>query len=281
MHPILVVTRLTLVEALRRRIATAALVVGSGFLLFFATGLYFIHQDIQAHVQTDRLNAAAQAGAMSFIVMAGLYAGTFLAMMASVVFALDTLAGEIGSGVIETLCTKPIRRVSILLGKWLGCGALVTGYTALLLGGVLVTARVIAGFTPPHIPQGLSLILLEGLLLMTLALAYGTRLSPLASGMVVFGLYGLAFIGGWIEQIGTMLGNATARSVGIVASLLMPSESLWQLASHLMQPPLIRDVGLTPFTVASVPSTAMVFWAIGYALVTLAIAIRLLSTRDL
>jgi ABC-type transport system involved in multi-copper enzyme maturation permease subunit len=281
MHPIFVITRLTLVETVRRRIATAALIVGSGFLLFFGTGLHFIHKDIQAHVQTHGPNAFAQAAAMSVIVMAGLYAGTFLAMMASVVFALDTLAGEIGSGVLETLCTKPIRRVSILMGKWLGCAALVAGYTAFLLGGVLLIARLISGFQPPHVLQGLLLILFEGLLLMTLALACGTRLSPLASGMVVFGLYGLAFIGAWIEQIGTMLGNTTARSVGIVASLLMPSESLWRLASHLMQPALVRDVGLSPFTVASVPSAAMVLWAIAYTLVTLAVALRLLSTRDL
>jgi hypothetical protein len=57
--------------------------------------------------------------------------------------------------------------------------------------------------------------------------------------------------------------------------------SLWQLASYSMQPPLIRDVGMTTFAVVSVPSPAMVFWAVGYILVALAIAMRLLSTRDL
>ncbi len=286
MTNVLVLARLTLVEALRRRIAGAALVVGTAFLLCFATGLYFIYKDIQykdiqAHTQTRGADLLPMTAAMSFLVTAGLYAGTFLTMMASVVFALDTLSGEIASGVIETLCTKPVRRVSILLGKWLGCAALVVGFAAFLLGGVLATARLVSGFAPPHVFQGLPLILLEGLLLMTLALACGTRLSPLASGMVVFGLYGLAFIGGWVEQIGTILGNATARSVGIVARLVMPSESLWQRASHLMQPALVRDVGLSPFAVVSVPSPAMVAWAVAYVLVTLVVAVRLLSTRDL
>ncbi len=281
MITVLVLARLTLVEALRRRIAGAALSVGAAFLLCFATGLYFIHRDIQAHAHARGPELLTVTAAMSFLVTAALYAGTFLTMMASVVFALETLAGEIASGVIETLCTKPVRRVSILLGKWLGCAALVAGYGALLLGGVLLVARLVSGFTPPHVAQALPLILLEGLLLMTLALACGTRLSPLASGMVAFGLYSLAFLGGWVEQVGTILGNATARSVGIVASLLMPSESLWQRASHLMQPALVRDMGLTPFTVASVPSAAMVLWAVAYVLVTLIVALRLLATRDL
>jgi Cu-processing system permease protein len=281
MTSVWLLARLTLVEALRRRIAAAALGVGGVFLLVFGVGLHFIHKDIQVHVPAHGPNAVMQAAAVIVVVMAGLYAATFLAMMAAVVFALDTLAGEISSGVIETLCTKPVRRASILLGKWLGCAGLVAGFTLLLLGGVLVIGRVIGGAAPPHVLPALSLILLEGLLLMTVALACGTRLSPLASGIIVFGLYGLAFVGGSVEQIGTLAGNAAARSVGIVASLVMPSDALWRLASYLMQPPLLRDAGITPFTVASVPSDAMVLWAIGYAVVTLGLAMRLLSTRDL
>jgi Cu-processing system permease protein len=273
--------RLTLIEALRRRVFAAALCVGAAFLLVFGIGLHFIHRDIQAHALTHGPTAAIQAAALVVVVMAGLYAATFLAMMAAVVFALDTLAGEIGSGVIETLCTKPLRRSSILLGKWLGGAALTCGFTLLLLGGVLIIGRTIGGVTPPHVLQALAFILLEGALLMTVALACGTRLSPLASGMVVFGLYGLAFVGGWVEQIGAMAGNASARSVGIVASLMMPSDTLWRLASYLMQPPLMRDAGITPFTVASVPSPAMAYWALGYVAVALAVATRLLATRDL
>ena len=79
---------------------------------------------------------------------------------------------------------------------------------------------------------------------------------------MVFGLYGLAFIGGWMEQIGTFANNTTARYIGIAASLLVPSESLWQLAAHHMQPPIMRDLALTPFSPASVASPAMVAWAV-------------------
>ena len=118
-------------------------------------------------------------------------------------------------------------------------------------------------------------------MLLTLALAGGTRLSTLANGITVFGLYGLAFVGGWMEQIGTFAGNATARYIGIGASLLVPSESLWQLASHHMQPPLVRDMGMGPFSPQSVPSPAMVAWAAAYILVVLAAALRLFHTRDL
>jgi Cu-processing system permease protein len=142
-------------------------------------------------------------------------------------------------------------------------------------------ARVISGFTPMGIAKGLPLLALEGLLLMTISIAGGTRLGTLANGVLGFGMYGLAFIGGWMEQIGTHLASNTTRNVGIVASLIVPSEALWQLAAYHMQPPIMRDLSLTPFSPASVPSSAMVVWAIAYIVATLALALWLLHRRDL
>jgi ABC-2 type transport system ATP-binding protein len=273
---VLTIAHLTLAEARRRRILAAALLLGAAFVLLFGVGFHFIARDIRAHG-----SPAQQRFMMSFVVMAALYASNFLIVMTSVLVTVDTLAGEIGSGVIETLCTKPVPRFAVALGKWLGCWTILALYATLLCGGVLVVARLVGGYTPPNAARGLPLLLLEGTVLLTLALAGGTRLSTLANGVTVFGLYGLAFVGGWMEQIGTLASNATARYIGIGASLLVPSESLWQLASHHMQPAIVRDLGIGPFSPVSVPSPAMVGWAGGYVLLTLAVALRLFRTRDL
>ena len=118
--------------------------------------------------------------------------------------------------------------------------------------------------------------------LVTLSVAGGTRLSTLTNGVFVFGLYGLAFLGGWVEQLGTLVfGSSSARNVGIVVSLLVPSESLWHLAAYHMQPRIMSDVNLTPFSPASVPSNAMVVWAVLYVAAMLAVAVRLFRTRGL
>jgi hypothetical protein len=124
-------------------------------------------------------------------------------------------------------------------------------------------------------------MLLEGLLLMTLSIAGGTRLSTVTNGVAVFGLFGLAFIGGWVEQIGTLAGNDAARTIGTVASLVMPSESLWQLAAYHMQPGVMRELSLTPFSPASVPTPAMVAWAGGYLLAALGGALLAFRRRPL
>jgi Cu-processing system permease protein len=273
---VLTIAHLTLAEARRRRILAAALLLGAAFVVLFGVGFHFVVRGLPREA-----SVAQQRFVMSFIVLAALYAANFLIVMTSVLITVDTLAGEIGSGVIETLCTKPVPRWAIALGKWLGCWAILALYAALLCGGVLVVARLVGGYTPPNAAVGLPLLLLEGTVLLSLALAGGTRLSTLANGVTIFGLYGLAFVGGWMEQVGTLAGNATARYIGIAASLLVPSESLWQLASHQMQPPIARDLGMTPFSPLSVPSPAMVGWAAAYVLVTLAVALRLFRTRDL
>jgi Cu-processing system permease protein len=278
MRGLLTIAHLTFHEARRRKILFAALLLGLAFLAVFATGYFFVQQNLQA---ATRMPDPARKLTLNFVVMAGLYAVNFLTVMSAVLVPIDTLSGEIESGVLQTLATKPIARWQILMGKWLGFAAVLLLYLILMAGGVLTIARVVSGFTPPGVHVGIPLMMLEGLLLMTISIAGGTRLSTLANGVLGFGLYGLAFIGGWMEQIGTILGNTTTRDVGIVASLLVPSEALWQLAAYHMQPPIMRDVNLTPFSPASVPSGAMVVWAACYVLATLAFALRQISRRDL
>ena len=84
-----------------------------------------------------------------------------------------------------------------------------------------------------------------------------------------------------MEQIGTIAGNATARYIGIVGSLLMPSEALWQKAVSRMQPPLMRELQMTPFTTASEPSGVMIAWAAGYVVVVLMLALHWFRKRAL
>jgi hypothetical protein len=106
-------------------------------------------------------------------------------------------------------------------------------------------------------------------------------LSTLANGVLVFGLYGIAFLGGWIEQIGAFIPNQTAINIGILSSLIIPSEALWKRAAYEMQSPLVRALGFSPFSSSSVPSAAMIAYAGLYGLVALLLAIRQFHRRDL
>jgi len=272
------IVRLTLHEARRKKVLVATLVCGLAMLGLFAIAFFFVSRDLG---HNSGLPLVQRRLMLNFFIMAGLYGVNFLMVMTSVLLPVDTLSGEIASGVMQTVATKPIRRWEIVMGKWLAHAMVLIGYVLLLTCGVLLIARTISGFTPPNVTRGIPLMLLEGLVLLTLSIAGGARMSSIANGVTVFGLYGLAFVGAWTEQIGTMVGNATARSIGTAASLLMPSESMWQLAAWNMQPPLMRELQLTPFSPASVPNAAMVLWTVGYVVVTLIVALRGFARREL
>ena len=276
MRDVLTIARLTLQEAARRKIFLAALLAGAAFLALYGIGLHFMVRE-----ESGKMTLIERRVFLNVLTLAGLYAASLLTTMTAVLLPVDTLSGEIASGVIQTVAVRPIRRRDIVLGKWLGHWLVMGAYFVLMAGGVLAILAIRANFTPPRVEAGLPLMLLEATVLLTISIAGGTRLSTVTNGVLAFGLFGLAFIGNWVEQIGTFAGNDTARSVGTVASLIMPSESMWQLAAAQMQPSILRDLGATPFSPLSVPSPAMVWWAIGYVVVTLLIATRAFGRRPL
>jgi ABC-type transport system involved in multi-copper enzyme maturation permease subunit len=218
----------------------------------------------------------------NFLHLAAMYATNFLSIATGALITADSLSGEISSGTIQTILSKPVRRYQIVLGKWFGNGALLGGYILMMAGGSSLSIFLQSGYVAPNLLSGLGYLFLNGLLILTLTLAFSSRISTLASGGTIFGLFGLAFIGGWVERIGYLLNNQTAVNVGIISSLLMPSEAVWNMAAFKMTSPLINALGpVSPFSVGAAPSTWMLVYTFFYLAVFFAWAVRTFSTRDL
>ncbi len=278
MRDILTILHITLHEAGRRRVLTATLIGAAAFLLLYGIGFHFVAQKVTADAG---LTVVRQRLFLNFLTLAGLYVSHFLALMTAVLLPVDTLSGDIASGVVQTVATKPVARSSIVLGKWLAFSLVAVAYYMVVALGVLAIARVLGHFTPPGLAVGMPLMALEAVVFVSISIAGGATLATVTNGVLVFGLYGLAFIGTWVEQVGAMAGNLAAQNVGTVASLIMPTEALWQRAAYHMQPAMMRDLHMTPFSPASLPSPAMVWWAAGYALVALALGVRAFEKRAL
>jgi ABC-type transport system involved in multi-copper enzyme maturation permease subunit len=276
---IFVIARLTFREAARRKILLAALLLGLIYLAIYGVGFYYVNQDTTSSQFGPSLLELNQI--RNFLFMAGLYVVNFLTVMMAVLTSVDTLSGEIASGTIHTLVSKPLQRWEIVVGKWLGFVGMLSLYLLLMAGGTIVLVYAISGYIAPNVLRGLSLIWLNAILLLGVSLAGGAVLSTLANGVLVFGMFGIAFVGGWIEQIGSFIQNQTAVNVGIISSLLIPSEALWKRAAFEMQSPLVSALGFSPFTAASIPSQVMVFYGMIYAILALMLAIRLFNKRDL
>jgi Cu-processing system permease protein len=274
----LTIAHLTLVDATRRRIVLAALLMGLIFLAIYGTGMFFIARTMEQR----HLPFVERQVTLALLTVAGCYAANFLSALFALLLPVDALSGEIDSGVIQTIAAKPVSRAEIVVGKWLGFGAVVAGYALMITGGVFLMARLMAGYVPAEVVRILLLLLLEVGLLLTVSIAGGTRLSTVTNGVVAIGVFGLGFMGGWVEQIGTLAGIQPARNVGVAVSLLSPADALWRLGSYYLQPQIVRDVaGESPFAAASVPNALMVWWAAGMTVALLALAIRQFSRRAL
>ena len=275
---VVTIAHLTLAEARRRRIVLAAFICALAFLCVFAVAMFFAYRDVVSDPNTSFIE---RHGVMTALTIVAFFAANFLSVVLAVVLPVDTLSGEIDSGVIQTIAAKPVRRADIVLGKWAGHLTLALAYLLLLSGGIVLIMRVITGASPLNVQRAIPLMALEIALLLTVSVAGGARLSTVANAIASFGFYGVSFIGGFVEQAGVLAGVPSARTVGIVVSLISPADAMWRLAAYEMQPDIVRGLGPSQLLVASVPTPLMVWWAAGFTVVTLLYAIRTFRRRAL
>ncbi|MFN2137867.1 MAG: ABC transporter permease subunit [Candidatus Promineifilaceae bacterium] len=272
-------SELTVREAQRRRILIVALIMGLAFLILFAVGFHYVFLQIEREGITGSRQGELITG---FLLTAGLYAANLLVTIIAVLVSVTTISGEIDSHTIDALITKPVRRWEVVFGKWLAFAALLLLYTLFLAGGLILAVYLRSGFLPSNIPIGLALMVLQALIILSVTIAGGTRLSTLANGVLAFTLYAIAFLGGWVEQIGALFRNEAAVDIGIVTSLIMPSEILWKKAQSIFQPQLAATpYAAGPFAVSSQPSDLMIVYGVAYLLFFLFFAMWSFSRRDL
>jgi ABC-type transport system involved in multi-copper enzyme maturation permease subunit len=277
MRNVLTVAHLTLVEARRRRIVLAGAVCAVVFLIVFCVAITFASREMTAD---PSMSFPQRQAMLTMVMLVGFMAANFLSVMFAILLPIDTLSGEIDSGVMQTLASKPIDRAHIVVGKWLGHLLLALAYLLLVSAGILLATRGIAGLFPAGVSRALPLLMLEVTLTLTVSVAGGARLSTVTNGITALGFYGVAFIGGFVEQIGAMGGITSLRTVGVVVSLISPADSMWRLAAHHLQPEILRGSGALALG-ASVPTPLMVWWAAGFTALTLLYAVRSFRRRAL
>ncbi len=276
------VTRGSLREAISRRLVVIGLVLSAGYLALFAFGFNALYTRVAG--EADRLAVGLAAGVMTIL---GLYVVRFLAALLAIFLSSSAVASEIDSGVLHAVLARPLSRTSWLAQRWLAFVLISVGYVLLMTGAITAIARGVAGYAPLSVGRALLVLALELAVLLSLGLLTSTTWSAVTSGVITFSLFGVAWLAGIIELIGTQLSNEAMRTAGIVTSLVVPSDALWRGASYYLQSPSIialagQDIGTgNPFTGSAPPTTALVVWSVGYVVVLMAIAAWRMRHRDL
>jgi ABC-type transport system involved in multi-copper enzyme maturation permease subunit len=280
------IVRVTLREAASRRLLLAVLILSGVFVALLALG-FALAQDLFAAEGGDDFERDASAAVLTIL---GLYVASFLSAFLALFLSAGAVSSEIDSGQLHAVLARPLSRRSWLLQRWLGLAIVVVGYVVLLAGSVLLVARITTGYQAVRPLTGLGLMALQALTLLTLGVLGSTRLSTLANGAVVFFAFGLAWMSGLIEFLGGVLDNVGMERVGVITSLLIPSDALWRGASAGLASPAFLaaagamaadDIGGFPFAGLTLPSPALLTWSLLYVPALLLLAVRTFTRRDL
>lgn len=280
-------------EGLRRRMILVGLLLTAAFVALYGVGVYYAFRDI-AGMMGGPQSGATSLGAVTIdqnmirdlaayqTLSFGLFISSFLSAMLVIFLASGMISGEAENGTLQTIVTRPIARVQIFLGRYLGYAGIYLAYLLLLVGGLLLLTRVFSGYAPPAPVDAVVLLALQGLIVLALVALGSTVLSPIATGILVLMAYGLAFIGGVVQQIGIFLSNGTAGHIGGAVRYLLPSDAFFRMALHGLAPvSSVLPFNIGPFGSPAPPTMGMVLYGVAYLVACLAAGAYLFERRDI
>ncbi len=230
----LTIAGLTLREAFRRRVVWALLILTVALLALSGWGFSkLIGLDTELGTMTSG-EARLVASVLLNLIMFGF---SLVAAIGTAFLAGPTVAGEVESGQALAILARPVRRSSVLLGKWLGLVAFGGGYVILAGLAQLLVVRLAVGYWPPSPAGGLALLAAQTVVLLTLALLLSSVVSPMASGIISVGLFGATWVAGVVGGIGGALGNDGVERVGTISRVVLPTDGLWRGAMNAFQDP--------------------------------------------
>jgi ABC-type transport system involved in multi-copper enzyme maturation permease subunit len=280
--PTLVIMRLTVREAVRRKLVLVLLL-----LSFAMVGLSAWGFDRLAHTHSVTSGEVQIALPQALILFMFMF--SFVVALSASAIASPAVSAEIESGVLQTVATRPIRRSEILIGKWLGLALLVAAYAVVVSVLEMLVVDAVSGFLPPNPAAVAGYLFAEGAVLLTLVLAISTRLSTLATGVLGVALFGSAWLGGVVGALGMAFKISALRTVGEVVRYLLPTDGLWHGAIYYLEPSgfisqrLAAEVGSggNPFFAISPPSWSYLLYAALWFLAVLGVGIVSFARREL
>jgi len=282
---ILTIARLTILESIRRRVVLVLVALSIGSVLLTTLGVERLVTLARANGTND---LAIQVGVSQILILIAFMFSFVLAMTAAFLGA-PAIAGDLESGVLAAMLARPVRRSDVVIGRWLGLVVVVAGYTA--VSGLLEIATVdaVSGSSPPHPGEAILFLAAQAVVLLTLALALGTRLAAIASGAICVVVFGLGWMAGVFAGIGAIFDVGPLVRVAEASRWLLPSDGLWRGTIWALEPTILAGVAenrvgpaaaANPFFASAPPPVVFDLWAAGWIVLVLALGCWSLTRRD-
>lgn len=280
---IVTIARLTVQEMLRRRLFLV--LIGLTLLVVALTSWGFGQVTTAGGRPLTRVEQIAVVSQL--LILVGFMFSFTLAF--SAVFAgAPALSGDVESGTALAILARPISRAEFVLGKWVGVALTVLIYALPTTALQLFMVDRVVQYVPPHPIEFVAFVTAEALVVLTLAIALSTRFAGMVGGVIALIIWGVAWIGGIVGGVGTVLGNTTAQHVGTATRLLLPTDGMWRGAIWSLEPASIvatfRAAGTAaagnPFFAADPPEPLYIAWTLAWIALCLAAAVWLFERRE-
>lgn len=260
------------------------------FLTLYGTAIYFAGKDLpgqEGNIGTQAI--LLQQFVSSQLLGVGLYFSSFITALLAILSSVSSISGEVSSHQIDTWLMRPISRTHFVLGKFVGLALLMIAYVIGLFFSIILIHQGIGAawmaldFTGMQLMKAVSVFALMPIVLIAFGLFLSTKMTTLNAGVVAIVMYGAAFIGGFIEQFGTVIEKTSMVNIGIITSLIFPVDSIYRKMTILLfdstdNPLSFAQGGM--FTSISSPSNLLIWYACGYVVFVLLFAIKSFKKRD-
>jgi ABC-type transport system involved in multi-copper enzyme maturation permease subunit len=273
-------------EALRKKILILVAALTFVYLTLFGLVTYSSVKELASMGKLNTINALDVAS--NIVSFLGFYFSSMLVAFLTIMISVGSISSEVESGVIHSIITRPIKRSSYVLGKYLGLGVLSVAYSIFLFAAIISICTIfklpiINTMEPSNIVKGLLFFTLEPIAILSLAIFGSASFKTLSNGIFVISLYILGLIGGVMETIGSILQNQSLVNIGIISSLISPFDTIYRQMLSAM----FSNIGITnPFMMAGgMTSTAPSIWMLIYIFVYIPglviLAIRKFRFKDI
>ncbi|MGB9809017.1 MAG: ABC transporter permease, partial [Caldanaerobacter sp.] len=178
----------------------------------------------------------------SQILSAGLFFANFIVAFLVVLTSVNAISGEIESGTIYSILSKPIKRYELVLGKFIGLSTMIAIYSSIMflsVVGLNIWFGSKISFGWDNILKALFFFDLGPIVFLALIIASSSIFSTVNTGIIAIMAYGIALVGGVLEQIGYaikqspagMLGSNSGEGLinaGILTSLILPTDVIYR-----------------------------------------------------
>jgi ABC-type transport system involved in multi-copper enzyme maturation permease subunit len=281
MSDVLVIARLALQEAVRRRVmlVVAILTLGSGVLYF--VGCLSLKHHVGGALELDN-------GVLKPIVPATLlglasFGTLFLGSVLAVFLTAGAVRGDIDRGLVQPLVVRPVGRPSYLAGRALAAIVVSAGYVLVVSVAGTLTTQLLFSNLPPSAWQVIPPLMAGVCLVTVVTLLVSCLLSTVATGISVLMAYGAGLIAGLLGEIGRNLGATTLTHIADGVSYALPFEAMYRDALSRLSPsgPLGQLVQLGPLGGARGGGVGLWVYAVCYVVGCGALAVWAFGRSDL